>query len=690
MFLHGKHFFTESGLNLDEVKSLLQKSLRRKEVYLAYTAAKELGHIVSWDKLLTYVFEDHSLISSRLLTQVLDSYILSKKEKTDKTLDTHKKNVIDLLLSKCKTSRVAACLPVVAIDEEYRLALREAFEVEQETFVFVYELDNCINVNRVISCLRREWKQRDCKRIISLMKLVTASHDLENRKLTKEGKDFIRKTSKLGNKCQEGIGQLVLALLFSDTHNSELSSFLHTSLHISLRVPKAPMRLILFSVVAHMIFLDNIMKATEEDIKCLVNWESVGKIKEMPMWATDKHTFRGKFGKSTQMEVIKKGFSYMPEDMLNEFHGPRPKCDLTHFFTEGVKEVSPMLVQNPYWEKTKNIYLSFPQNKQKTLLMTKDYVFFLQNKMPDIFHDINIVPKKKQTTLTSYFSSQANTVLLNRKRKCEDSKETVTKKKCNIVEDTYLSKFSDINQSLSRHLPLLQVPCGAHKCYTRVDIANKIVLKGPMQPSQVRRISAIYTMMRTIFEDIHTVPLIEAGNYLVFPLLTGKNACLSVEQKTIKDCKQGGRLVKTDFMNISSLGLCQLHNLMEKEIYSMPLSLWMHFMFRFIIKVGDSGLYNALTDVERTFVFGIDLDETRSSNLPENLLDILFTRRPRKVLCDQIRKKLKQHKLELIQNVSNIEVESTKMSDLLVCMPNINIDEVKKRKCHIVNTLHRL
>jgi hypothetical protein len=617
---------------------------------------------------------------------VLDSYILSKEEKTDKTLDTHKKNVIDLLLSKCKTSRVAACLPVIAMGEEYRQTL--IFEEEQDTSVLVYESDNCINVNRVISCLRRAWKQRDYKHIIALMKLVTASHDLENRKLTKEGKDFIRETSKLESKFQEGVGQLVLALLYSDTCKSELSSYLHISLHISLRVPKAPVRLILFSVVSHMIFLDNIMKATEEDVSCLVNWESVGKIREMPMWATDKHTFRGKFGKSTKLEVMKNN-SNMSEDMLNEFHGPRPKRDLMHFFTEGVKEVNPLLEQNPYWEKTMNIYLSFPQNKQKTMLMTKDYVSFLQKQMPDIFH--KLVPKKKQTTLTSYFSSE--TTPLNRKRKCEDNTEIVKRKKCNIATKSLTASLcasgdTVTNQSLS--LPLLQVPCGIHKSYTRVDIANKIVLKGPMEPSQVRRISAIYMMMKTVFEDIHTVPVIEAGNYLVFPLLKGRNACLSVEQKTIKDCKQGGRVVKTDFMDRSSLGLCQLHKLTEKEISSLPLSLWMHFMFRFIIKIGDSGLYNALTDVERTFVFGIDLDERRSSSLPENILDILFTRRPRKVLCDIIRKKMKQHQLELIENLNKIEIESTKMSDLLTCLPHISIDEIKKRKCHIVNTLHRL
>ena len=718
MFLYGKHFFTANGLNLDEVKSLLQKSLRRKEVNLACSAAKELGHLLTWDKLLVYVFEDHCLISSQLLTKVLDSYKQSKKEKTEKELDKNKKYVIDLLLKKCKTSRVAACLPVIGMDKEYRKKLNEAPKLDT-SICFVTESKSCINVNNIISCLRKAWKDRDYKRVIAFMKLVTVSHDMEKRTLTGEAKKCIRMMTNTEKKrLPDGIGQLVLALLYHDSQESEneLSSYLRVTLDISLHVPQAPMRLILFSVVAHLIFLDIIVNNNrskhEDDLACSVEWDSVGKIKEMPSWAIDKHTFRGKFGKSTMDVVMKKGFKdeFENDAVLTEFHGQRPKSDIVHFFVEGVKEVRPMLRENPYWERTKEIYTSFPKRKQKTVQMTREYVSYLQMKKPEVFHqkESQYGDEKKQMKIQTYFpvqvddENQQNKQLpterrMKRKREHDEEEESKLKKK----KDTEHSEEGEIkaNKILPKQIPsheaiedfpLLQVPCGAHKCYTRIDLANEIVWKGPMEKPQITCLTAVYKIMKTVFNDIHTVPCIHDGNFIVFPLLKGKNASLLVEKKTMKDCKQGGRIVDRNFMTRESLGLLQLHKLTETEISSLPVSLWMHFIARFIMQVGDSGLYNALTDVDRSFVFGIDLDEKRSSCLPECLLDILFTKRPRKVLCDSIVRKLKKHKHELIQMLNDVKINDKKTRELIEDIPHLFIDEMQNRKHHVVNTLNSL
>jgi hypothetical protein len=623
MFLYGKHYFTPRGYNLDEVKSLFQKALRRKEPELACAAAKELGPILSWQKILTYIFEDHGLISSQHLRQVLENYTQSKREKTEKQVDVHKQKVIDLLLSKCKTSRIAACLPVISMDKEYDIET-----IEEETEIFVCPQVNSLNMNRIISSLRKAWKRRDSKRIISMMKLVTASHDLEKRTLTEEGKDIIP-----GDRL--GVGQLVLALLYKDTCESEneLSSFLHTCLRISLLIPNTPMRLMLFSVVAHLLFPDQIL-TTATDLVDLLDWKSVGLLKQMPMWATDKHTYRGKYGKSTIREAVKMGYSYM----LEEFHGARPKCDLAHFFDEGVKEARP-LFPNPYWEKTKAIYFSFPREKQKTVLMTKDYVSRLQTDMPDLF-------------------------CRSVKRKWEGEEE-IDKKKW------------------TSELPLLQIPCGPHKCHTRVDLEKNIVKKGPMETWKINRITAVYTTMRVVFKDKHTLPLTKSDNYLIFPLLKGANATLHTEERMMKDYKCG-TLTKTYFIDRKSLGLSQLHKLSEQEVFSLPLSLWIHFLLRFMLKVGDSGLFNALTDEERTFIYGIDLDERRDSSLPTRILDVLFTKRPRKVLCDTIMTKIKQHKLELIHNMELIDTESTAIGELLAY---INKNDINMRKAHVLNIL---
>jgi hypothetical protein len=628
MFLYGKHYFTRHGFNLDEVKSLFQKALRRKKPDLVCAAAKELGHILSWQKILTYIFEDHGLISSEHLRQVLGSYMQSKLEKTEKQFDVHKETVIDLLLSKCKTSRIAACLPVISMDKEYDIET-----IEEETEIFVSPQVNCLNMNRIIASLRKAWKKRDSKRIISMMKLVTASHDLEKRTLTKEGKDIIP-----GDRL--GVGQLVLALLCKDTCESEneLSSFLHTCLRISLMIPNTPMRLMLFSVVAHLLFSHQIPTAAT-DLVDLLDWKSVGLLKQMPMWATDKHTYRGKYGKSTVREAVKMGYSHM----LEEFHGARPKCDLAHFFDEGVKEACP-LFPNPYWEKTKAIYFSFTPDKQKTVLMTKAYVSRLQTEMPDLF-------------------------CRSRKRKWEGEEGTDKKKR-------------------TSELPLLQIPCGPHKYHTRVDLEKNIVKKGPMETWKINGITAVYTLMRVVFKDKHTLPLTKSDNYLIFPLLKGENATLHTEERMMKDYKSGTQ-IKTDFIDRKSLGLCQLHKLSEQEVCSLPPSLWNHFLLRFILKVGDSGLFNALTDEKRTFIYGIDLDERRDPSLPTCILDVLFTKRPRKVLCDVIITEIKLHKLELINNMKRIDTESATIGELLTYIPYIYKNEIKMRKAHVLNILSK-
>ena len=59
MLIHGKLHLTASGLNLDEVRSLLQKSLRRKETDLVLKSCKELigntSCLIVWYNSLYYI-----------------------------------------------------------------------------------------------------------------------------------------------------------------------------------------------------------------------------------------------------------------------------------------------------------------------------------------------------------------------------------------------------------------------------------------------------------------------------------------------------------------------------------------------------------------------------------------------------------------------------------------------------------
>ena len=77
MFIYGKHITTANGANLDEIKSLLQKALRRKEAGYVRQAFQELTNardLLNWKSLLTFLFEDHCLVDLKSLEQLYRAY----------------------------------------------------------------------------------------------------------------------------------------------------------------------------------------------------------------------------------------------------------------------------------------------------------------------------------------------------------------------------------------------------------------------------------------------------------------------------------------------------------------------------------------------------------------------------------------------------------------------------------------
>ena len=84
MFIYGKHITTASGANLDEIKSLLQKALRRKEAGYVRQAFQELTNardLLNWKSLLTFLFEDHCLVDLKSLEQLYRAY--QKRDKRE-------------------------------------------------------------------------------------------------------------------------------------------------------------------------------------------------------------------------------------------------------------------------------------------------------------------------------------------------------------------------------------------------------------------------------------------------------------------------------------------------------------------------------------------------------------------------------------------------------------------------------
>lgn len=81
MMIYGKLLLTANGCNLDEIRSLLQKALRRKETALVKQSCKELiGYgkdQLPWKSIMTFLFEDHCLSDGNTLEVIWKLYKVS-------------------------------------------------------------------------------------------------------------------------------------------------------------------------------------------------------------------------------------------------------------------------------------------------------------------------------------------------------------------------------------------------------------------------------------------------------------------------------------------------------------------------------------------------------------------------------------------------------------------------------------
>lgn len=187
MFIHGKLFLTAHNIMLDEVRSLLQKSLRRKEWVLALQSSKELlGYEkdqLPWKSIVTYLFEDHCLSDTDVLMSIYKATLEKSK--------SAKYTCIELLM-QCKTCRIAACLPVIALDSPYEPKRWDSsMVVDEEIQGLVVNTKGLMNTDVLLAHLLDAWKTGNHELIITYMKMATMVVDHEKRQLTEKGKQYL-------------------------------------------------------------------------------------------------------------------------------------------------------------------------------------------------------------------------------------------------------------------------------------------------------------------------------------------------------------------------------------------------------------------------------------------------------------------------------------------------------------------
>ena len=722
MFIHGKLHLTANGFMLDEVRSLLQKSLRRPLTgrTLALQACQELiGYEkdqLPWYSIITYLFEDHCLAGNKTLSKIYQFY----KHGT-------KYDAIELLL-QCGTCRIAACLGVIATSSKYEpIMFDPTVCVPDYLNGLVISKHQTVQVSKLLVHIQLAWKEahqlsltlgckpssHEARTLISYIEMATIAHNHEFHYISEKGKMYLLEKTR----SRPTVGLLILSVLYKSTRSSatELRKYLHHCFQL-VSIPNVCVRLVLFSAVTQLMYaniVEDTLLASEP-----VCWPIIPQLNTMPQWAVDKHTFRGKYGKASH-HLLKTVPDWMTSNMLQIFHGPRPKMSLWNFFEVGSVIENPSLNDNPYWGLTKTIYYAHPTREQKTNAITKNYISRLKIQYPSLFENKGVVchaESEKMPLLSS--KSRKNIPTISRQRSSPEMKikvvqintsneksnkrkaipvnhdidygkrsrtSTSYKSGCRWVSSFFSAdngegqksyptvwrkKLSKSESSKGEIMitpcnkpkwsllgPLLQKPTGPGKVHTVMLKQKKIVLKGPYPLKRRNLCLFFHRALRGILKDVHVLTIVDKAPYLSFPLLIGPNASLNITKKPYYDLILKREVACGEFVTRDSLGLVQLHKLNAKEIQALPPSLWVHFMYRFALNIGDTGLYNVITD-KHAFVYGIDMEELRGKVVKHTLLDYMFVKLPAKTVCESILSSLrskKKHILDLIERQIDVK-----------------------------------
>ena len=620
MLFCGRLHTTSGGMNLDEVRSLLQKSLRRKDIDLVLKSCKELvgrgKDQLPWYCLVTYLYEDHCLSDFRVIKRMWECY----RE------DDSKFNAVELLL-KAFTCRYAACLPVIGLMEEFHPARDADFDqnilVDDDLKDLVVKKRHNINFDIVLAHLQKAWIDRNHKRLITYMKLASMVNDHEDTTLTDKGVRYLISDMACRKKDVGKIkpGLVVLSMLYrAEKATTEMRDYLFFSFKLA-SIPGVCIRLVMFSAVTQLIHSGDVKKVHDMTLGH-IEWVNVSPLTNIPDWAVDKHTHRGRTGLSTKALFDKTCPVMLSPAQYEEFHGHRTKNDIHHFFSEGVKLVNETCPgENPYWNNTKNLYLREKKANQKTLKMTaRFYTDITKNHTKFVCPDGDSPSAPPRGIVKSVKGG---------KRKLTLKSENDTKKQC-----------IDITECV-----LLQVPTNRGKVYTRLSDDNTCVIKGPYTETKLRLALFFHEAMKLVLGDTHTLSVTRDGSFLRFPLLKGTDITeIKLDQRCFSDPISGKKVDKGSIVSRGNLGVVQCHRVDKETLMKFPATFWLHFMWRFCLNIGDSGLYNAITDKDMSFLYGIDMEEQRGTIKLHNLQGYMFSKLPRKTLAETIWQCLRENK----------------------------------------------
>lgn len=231
--------------------------------------------------------------------------------------------------------------------------------------------------------------------------------------------------------------------------------------------------------------------------------------------------------------------------------------------------------------------------------------------------------------------------------------EAPAKKKKKKAKSEFAVVFEEV-QADPKSLPLLKRPTEVHNTYTRLD--KDRVVKGPYgNEKTLDKIIYRHALLLNVFLDIHTLYVERDGQYLHYPIVKRAGTMPVITEEDYKDYRVKKIFKKAPFVDRASMGLLQLHKMTPAQIERVPYTMWLHFMYRYALGIGNSGLSNALWNGVRAF--GINMDENRTTATFSTtfLQSMMFVKPPRKQLWDVIQTDVRKNRADILGKLSAID-----------------------------------
>nr|DBA11757.1 TPA_asm: ORF56 [Malaco herpesvirus 1] len=586
MLNHGRVILTEGGYMLDEVKSLLQKALRRGERGHALWAVRELSTSVKHHYFITYLLEDHCYASNEELEKFI---ALNNTKSLVWSIDLTEQL---LLVKRCRT---AAMMPLVGLKHMKTFEAQEGNvwvganheEVDFNSFF----IDPLCDWNFIFKRVKQAWEDGAADTLLgalSTLLMITENSKITISKLAEAIVDRYH-----GHVCDKPLKKytvirFILCLLckWSIVPGLRRSLFFLYKLSLSSGYGESVGhdRLLLANAFCRRI--DTSM--LKDTVPAAISGED--KPIDIPSYAIDKHTHRGRTGKPVpDRDVCDKRYCALEKKSFNDF------------WRDGLIQTELRCV-NLLVDDCYSMYMTESNDRcRKTAVILKKA--YNQSR-----HASKTVDDKPKPVAV--------------KRKQIDIDDVVVVKQAKVVDEVTDVAGDDVSISMPYLTgPLLRKPCGSAKTHTWYERGTNSVVKGPYRPEVMTRVLDAYEAMTALGEKDMIFPRYHES---VPMALAFKNAgteptCenLPVTKVDYKDAILRKEVKNVPFINPDVLGVVSVHKLSQKQFKELDLvALVEMFLRRAVIGVGDSGLFNVISWIsqesgKRVFT-GIDYDEVRS------------------------------------------------------------------------------